>query len=87
MCEPSKAKTGIPIEVHLSRKEFDCLEAACKKDKRTPEMQIKWYIETYGLGKLRYDEAGADARTLLHANATVVHYPDSVEIVPSPDKG
>jgi len=84
-----KAKDGILLEVQLTRKEYDYLIAACKKDKRTPEMQTKWYIESYGAGRMRYDEAGAEARALLREASREIHYPDSVavEIVPSADKG
>lgn len=75
-----KQGPGIPLSIELTRKEHDLLALAAKKDKREPQAQVRWLIEAYGLGLLRFSEEGAGSRTLLHANEGEVHYPDTVSV-------
>lgn len=80
MSPTEKQGPGIPLNIELTRKEHDLLSLAARKDKREPRVQVRWLIEAYGLGLLRYSEEGAAARTLLRANEVEVHYPDSVSV-------
>jgi hypothetical protein len=75
-----KQGPGIPLTLELSRRENDLLHLAAKKDKRDPRAQVRWLIEAYGLGLLRYSEEGASTRTLLRVTEEEVHYPDSVSV-------
>ena len=80
MSDSSKQGPGIPLSGELSRKEFDLLTLAARKDKREPWAQVRWLIENYGLGLLRFSEDGAEVRSLLRASESEVHYPDSVSV-------
>ena len=81
---PEKQGPGIPLNIELTRKEHDLLQLAARKDKRDPRAEVRWLIEAYGLGLLRYSEEGATTRTLLRTHETEVHYPDSVSVSTSP---
>lgn len=76
----SKPSHGIHIELELSRKEYDLLLLACRKDKREIPAQIKWLVESYGMGFLPYTEEGSESRKLLRAGEAEIHYPDSISV-------
>ena len=80
MMPVEKQGPGIAITVELTRKENDLLLLAAKKDKRDPRAQMRWLIEAYGLGLLRFSEEGAASRSLLRGGEAEVHYPDSVSV-------
>lgn len=80
MSPTDKQGPGIPLNVELTRKEHDLLMLGSKKDKREPRAQVRWLIEAYGLGLLKYSEEGADSRSLLREDGAEVHYPDSVSV-------
>ena len=80
MSPSEKQGPGIPLSIELSRKEHDLLLLAARKDKRDPQAQVRWLIEAYGTGFLRFSEEGAEARTLLRASESEVHYPESVSV-------
>ena len=61
MSPPDKQGPGIPFTCELTRKEHDLLALASRKDKRQPQAQVRWLIEAYGLGLLKYSEEGAEA--------------------------
>ena len=81
-------RRGIPIEIDLTRKEFDLLALAAHHDKRDEKAEVRWLIENYALGKLRFMEEGSEARSLLRGTESEVRYPDSVAVETSrgPDK-
>jgi hypothetical protein len=82
--EGNKARTGIILEVEFTRKEHDLLILAARRDKRTPQDQVRWYAENYGLGKLPFTEEGAEARSLLRGTVSEVRYSDNVSVETSP---
>ena len=84
MSPSEKQGPGIPLSIDLTRKENDLLILSARKDKRDPRAQVRWLIEAYGLGLLKYSEEGSEARTLLRATESEVHYPDSVSVTTSP---
>ena len=75
-----KQPAGIPLRMDLTRKEHDLLVLGARKDKRDPVGQVRWLIEAYGMGLLKYSEEGAASRNLLRANQSEIHYPDSVTV-------
>lgn len=84
MSAPEKNGPGIPLNLELTRLEHDLLMLGAKKDKRDPRAQVRWLIETYGLGLFLFTEVGADSRKLLRATEAEIHYPDSVSVSRSP---
>jgi hypothetical protein len=77
---PEKQGPGIPLSVELTRKEHDLLLLSARKNKRTPEAQVRWLIEMDGLGFLPFTMEGAASRSLLRASEAEIHYPDSVSV-------
>jgi hypothetical protein len=70
---------GIPLTVEFTRREWDLLKAVSVQDKRQEGAEVRWIVEAYALGKMRFVDDGARP-TLAPRSGAVAVYPDSVVV-------
>lgn len=72
------ASDALTRKVQFSQKELEMLKAVSKHDKRPEEDQIRWLVEQYALGNLKFIDDGIRPKLPTAEGGIRVRYPDEV---------